>query len=145
MKYHFKVHKEGDRFWAQCIELEGCVTQADSRAELDRNMQDALNLYIEEEVDSIDLAEMPDNSIKASKTIVEVFVDPQVAFTFLVRYWRIRHGLTQKEAARRMGFEKLYSYQRLEARRCNPSLKIISMVKRVFPEFSLDSAITTRS
>jgi DNA-binding XRE family transcriptional regulator len=62
-----------------------------------------------------------------------------------VRYWRIRHGLTQKEAAKRMGFDKLYSYQRLEARRCNPSLKIITMVKNVFPEFSLDSAITTRS
>lgn len=145
MKYHFKVHKEGDRFWAQCLELEGCVTQAETRAALDKNMQDALNLYIEEEADSADLAAMPNNNIKPSKTIVEVFVDPQVAFTFLVRYWRIRHGLTQKEAAKRMGFDKLYSYQRLEARRCNPSLKIISMVKKVFPEFSLDAAINTRS
>ena len=144
MKYHFKIHKEGSRFWAQCLELEGCITQADSRKELDKNMQDALNLYIEEEADSIDLAAMPNSVIKASKTVVEVFVDPQVAFTFLVRYWRIRHGLTQKEAAKKMGFDKLYSYQRLEARRCNPSLKIITMVKKIFPEFSLDSAITTR-
>lgn len=142
MKYHFKVHKEGNRFWAQCLELEGCVTQADSRAELDNNMQEALNLYIEEEVDSLDLAAMPNNNIKLSKTVVAVSVDPQVAFTFLVRYWRIRHGWTQKETAKKMGFDKLYSYQRLEARRCNPSLKIISMVKKVFPEFSLDSAIT---
>ena len=47
MKYHFKVHKEGDRFWAQCLELEGCVTQADTREELDQHMRDALNLYIE--------------------------------------------------------------------------------------------------
>lgn len=145
MKYHFKVHKEGNGFWAQCLELEGCVTQADTREELDKNMREALNVYIEEEADSKDLAAMPDNSIKPSKTIVEVFVEPQVAFTFLVRYWRIRHGLTQKEAAKKMGFDKLYSYQRLEARRCNPSLKIISMVKKVFPEFSVDSAITTRS
>jgi len=145
MKYHFKVHKEGTRFWAQCLELEGCITQADSRAELDKNMQEALNLYIEEEADSPDLAAMPDGKIKASKTVVAVFVDPQVAFTFLVRYWRIKHGLTQKEAAKRMGFDTLYSYQRLEARRCNPSLKIITMVKKVFPEFSLDSAIATRS
>jgi antitoxin HicB len=145
MKYHFKIHKEGDRFWAQCLELEGCITQADTREELDQHMREALNLYIEEEADSADLAAMPDSSIKASKTVIEVFVDPQVAFTFLVRYWRLRHGLTQKEAAKKMGFDKLYSYQRLEARRCNPSLKIISMVKNAFPEFSLDTAITTRS
>jgi antitoxin HicB len=145
MKYHFKVHKEGIRFWAQCLELAGCITQASSQEELEKNMQDALNLYIEEEATSSDLAAMPNNNIKLSKSVVEVFVDPQVAFTFLVRYWRIQHGLTQKEAAQRMGFDKLYSYQRLEARRCNPSLKIITMVKKIYPEFSLDSAITTRS
>lgn len=145
MKYHFKIHKEGDRFWAQCLELDGCITEADSREELDKNMHDALNLYIEEEADSDDLAAMPDSKIKLSKTVVAVFVDPQVAFTFLVRYWRIKEGLTQKEAAKRMGFDTLYSYQRLEARRCNPSLKIITMVKKLFPDFSLDAAITTRS
>lgn len=144
MKYHFKIHKEGTGFWAQCIELPGCVTQADTKTALEKNMQEALNLYIEEESDSKDLAAMPNNNIKTSKNVVAIFVDPQVAFTFLVRYWRIQHGWTQKEAAQKMGFEKLYSYQRLEARRCNPSLKIISLIKKIYPEFSLDSAITTR-
>jgi DNA-binding XRE family transcriptional regulator len=108
-------------------------------------MRDALNLYIEEEANSTDLAAMPDSSIKSSKNVVEVFVDPQVAFTFLIRYWRIKHGWTQKEAAKKMGFDTLYSYQRLEARRCNPSLKTITMVKKVYPEFSLDSVIASRS
>lgn len=48
MTYHFKVHKEGSGFWAQCIEFEGCLTQADSIKELEKNMQEALELYLYE-------------------------------------------------------------------------------------------------
>lgn len=142
MKYHFKIHKEGQFFWAQCIELEGCVTQGKSIEELQDNMAEALNLYIQEPEDSDDLAAFPDPSIKKSKNVVEVSVDPEVAFAFLVRYCRLTQGLTQKEAAKKMGFDKIYSYQRLEGKKCNPNLKTISKVKQVFPNFSVDFAIS---
>ena len=65
-------------------------------------------------------------SIHAARNIVEVALDPQIAFVFMVRYYRIKYGLTQQQAAKKMGFETIYSYQRLEGRRCNPSLKIIT-------------------
>jgi predicted RNase H-like HicB family nuclease len=61
MKYHFKIHKEGDGFWAKCLELSGCVTQADSMEELRKNMQKALNLYIDEPENSNRLAALPDH------------------------------------------------------------------------------------
>ena len=142
MKYHFKIRKEGKFFWAQCLELEGCITQAYSMAKLQRNMQEALNLYVQEPEDSKDLAALPDVTIRKSKNIVEVALDPQIAFSFMVRYFRIKYGMTQQEAAKRMGFENLYSYQRLEAKKCNPSLKIIYKIKQVFPEFSVDYAVS---
>ncbi len=142
MKYHFKVHKEGKYFWAQCIELEGCITQAKDMEELVDNMQEALNLYVQEPEDSKDLAALPDESIKKSKNLVEIALDPEVAFSFMVRYYRIKHGMTQKEAAKEMGFDTIYSYQRLEAKRCNPSLKIISKIKKMFPDFSIDYAVS---
>lgn len=141
MKYHFKVHKEKKGFWAQCIELEGCITQADSMDELQKNMQEALNLYIEEPADSKELIPLPDESIHVTRNIVEVAVDSQIAFAFMVRYYRITHGLTQSQVAKKMGFDTIYSYQRLENKRCNPSLRIISKIKQVFPEFSVDYAI----
>jgi len=78
MKYHFKIHKEGKFFWAQCIELEGCITQATTIAKLHKNMQEALNLYIREPEASMDLAPLPDPSIKKSKNIVQVALDPQI-------------------------------------------------------------------
>jgi predicted RNase H-like HicB family nuclease len=86
MKYHFQVHKEGDRFWAECLELEGCFIQADSVEELQEMMQEALNLYISETEDSKRLAQLPDESIRKSKNIVEVSVDAEIAFSFLVRH-----------------------------------------------------------
>ena len=142
MKYHFKIHKEDNGFWAQCIELTGCITEADSMDELHRNMQEALNLYVEEVEDSKDLALLPDESIQLTRNIVEVPLDPQIAFAFMVRYCRIKHGLTQQQAAKKMGFETIYSYQRLESKRCNPSLRIITKIKQTFPEFSIDYAVS---
>jgi antitoxin HicB len=142
MKYHFKVHKEAKYYWAQCLELEGCITQAKDLEELSDNMREALNLYVQESEDSKDLAALPDESIRKSKNIVEVALDPEIAFSFMVRYYRIKHGMTQKEAAKEMGFDTIYSYQRLEAKRCNPSLKIISKIKKIFPDFSIDYAVS---
>ncbi len=106
-------------------------------------MQDALDLYIEEPETSKDLAPLPDASIKLKKDIVEVTVPPQIAFSFMVRRNRILNGLTQQEAAKKMGFDTLYSYQKLEARRANPTLATLTRVKKAFPDFSVDGIIST--
>ena len=79
MKYHFRIHKEGKGFWAQCVELTGCITEAGSMIELQRNMQEALNLYVEEPENSKELAPLPDESIHVTRTIAEVALDPQIA------------------------------------------------------------------
>ncbi|NGX39559.1 MAG: hypothetical protein KR126chlam1_00890 [Chlamydiae bacterium] len=141
MKYHFKVHKDGKYYWAQSIELEGCITQATSMKVLRKNMQEALNLYVQEPEHSKDLAALPDESIRRSKTVEEIELDPQTAFSFMVRYHRIKQGMTQSQAAKKMGFDSLFSYQRLEKKSCNPSLKMIHKIKQVFPDFSIDAAI----
>lgn len=138
MKYHFKIHKENIGYWAQCIELPGCITEGNTLRELQTNMKNALNLYVKEPEDSKDLAILPNDKIKCTNDIVEVPVDPSIAFAFLIRYFRIKLGLSQKEVANRMGFENLYSYQRLETAKSNPSLKMISKLKEIFPEFSID-------
>lgn len=141
MKYHFKVHKEGKGFWAECMELSGCFTEGDSLEELRENMQEALNLYIDEPHDSKKLAPLPDDSISPSRSIVEVAVDPSIAFAFMVRYNRIQNGLTQRQVADKLGFENVYSYQRLENKNCNPTLKIVFQIKQIFPNFSVDFAL----
>jgi antitoxin HicB len=141
MEYHFKIHKEGSGFWAQCIELEGCFTQANSLKNLQVNMRKALHLYIEEPESSTDLAVLPDNSIRLKKNIVKVAVDPKLAFAFQVRFYRLKHKMTQHEAAKKLGFSNVYSYQRLERRKSNPRLETIVLLKKLFPELSVDYSI----
>ena len=138
MKYHFRVHDE-DGLWAECIELAGCSTQGEDRAELERNMREALNLYLEEPASSSVVFPPPQPEL-SGPGVVPVEVEPGVAFSVEVRRSRLRRKLTQAEAARRMGMASLYSCQRLE-RRSNPSLATMRKVKRLFPELSLDRVL----
>jgi antitoxin HicB len=138
MKYHFRVHDK-DGLWAECVELKGCVTQGKTREELGRNMKEALDLYLEEPANSAMIFPFPSPRVSGSG-IVAVEVEPAVAFSLQLRQLRIRHKLTQREAASRIGMRSLYSYQRLE-RRSNPSLATIKRVKSLFPQFSLDSVL----
>jgi antitoxin HicB len=138
MRYHFKVHNR-KLLWAECLELDGCVTQGKNRDDLERNMKDALNLYLEEPESSTAIFPPP-LSKQDGPGIVPVEVEPPVAFALQLRQLRLQSRLTQKEAARRLGMRSLYSYQRLE-RRSNPSLATIKRVKALFPEFSLDSVL----
>jgi len=137
MRYHFKVHKEKDGFWAECIELPGCVTQGDTKGELDANMQEALNLYLEESEGFDYLTPFPKASIKAGRSTVEIPVDPSIALAFSIRQQRIKQGMTQQEAADQLGMKRIYSYQRLE-RKCNPTLGLICRLVLLFPALSLD-------
>jgi antitoxin HicB len=138
MTYHFRIYDE-DGLWAECIELEGCVTQGQDRLELEKNMHEALNLYLEEPQSSTVVIPAP-ASESSGANVVAVEVDPSIAFSLQLRQLRLRHNLTQKEVARRLGMRNLYSYQRLE-RRSNPSLATIKKVKNLFPDFSLDSVL----
>ena len=141
MKYHFTVHKEGKGYWAECIELEGCQTQGDSMAQLHTNMEEALNLYLDEPPHSKTLFGLPKRVAKG-KSIVEVPVEPKIAFAFLLRYLRLKHKLTQREVAQRLGFKSIFGYQKLEASKtANPEFATIVKLKKVFPELSLDDVV----
>lgn len=141
MNYHFKVHHDPDGFWAQCVELPGCFTQADTLEGLHQAMQEVINLAIEELEDSNNLEAFPDESIVCTKNIVEVPLDPKIALSFLVRYHRIKQGFSQQEMANKLGFDSLYSYQRLEQGRTNPTLTTMAKIKSKIPDLSFDYVI----
>ena len=138
MTYHFRIHDE-EGLWAECIELEECVTQGRDRRDLEKKMYEALTLYLEEPESSTVLFPTPISEL-SGENVVAVEVDPPIAFSLQLRQLRLQHNMTQKEAAERLGMRNLYSYQRLE-RRSNPSLATIKKVKSLFPDFSLDSVL----
>jgi antitoxin HicB len=141
MFYHFKVHSDPDGFWAECVELEGCVTQGDSIEELIENMNEVLNLYLDEPLNSNADFSLPKREVRG-KNIIKIPVDPQVAFSVLLRYYRKKNNLTQSQLAKLLDMKNIFSYQRLE-KKTNPKLSTLARVKQVFPEFSIDYIIQT--
>jgi len=141
MQYHFKVHKEGNGYWAQGIELQGCFTQGETREELEKNMCEALNLLVAEPADSDSLAPLPDASTRISRTVVRVKLDPKIALSLWLRYLRKKHHYTQKEVSEKLGFKSVYQYQRMESSKYNPTLKTLVELKDIFPELSIDDIV----
>ncbi|MBS1959530.1 MAG: type II toxin-antitoxin system HicB family antitoxin [Bdellovibrionales bacterium] len=139
MKYHFKVKKEKKGYSAVCIELRGCVTQGDDSGELHQNMAEALNLYIDEPSDSRTLFPMPRQRLKG-RNVVEVALEPRIAFAFALRMTRLKAKLTQREVAEKIGIQgSLNNYQRLEnSDTANPVLETLVQIKRAFPDFPLE-------
>jgi len=139
MKYHFKIHRDPDGLWAECIELDGCHTQADTENELYKYMEEALDLYLDEPEGSERIAPLPKEKIKG-KNIVKISVDPKIAFGLYMKHLRKKHKFTQKQLADMLGMKNIYSYQRLE-KKSNPSLVLLEKVKRIYPEFKIDKIL----
>ena len=94
MRYHFKIHQEKKGFWAECIELRGCITQADTKKELLENAAEALNLYLDEPESSKVIFPEPSEPGK-KKNIIEIAVDPKIAFAMVLRQERVKNHLTR--------------------------------------------------
>jgi predicted RNase H-like HicB family nuclease len=137
MNYHFAVHSEAGGYWASCLELNGCATQADTAEELSLNCVEALNLYLEEPPESEAVFSLPYDHYDEEQGYLKIPVDPEIGFAVLLRHYRHSHHLTQKQVAAKLGMKNVYSYQRLE-KRSNPTLRIMKKVKTIFPEMMLD-------
>jgi antitoxin HicB len=141
MQYHFKVRPEKKGFWAECVELKGCVTQGDSKKSLLENALEALNLYLDEPENSKVIFPEPRALIRG-KDVIRVGVNPKIAFAMILRQERVRNHLTQNQVAKKLGFKNPYSYQRLEnSKTANPSLLTIVMLKSIFPRLNLEAIV----
>ena len=140
MIYHFKVNKEENGFWAECVELPGCKTQAETYDELVVACEESLNLFLEEPKDSKVVFPLPNELLRNDKSLVGIEVEPEIALAVLLRYHRFNSKLTQKQVAEMLGMKNIYSYQRLE-KRSNPTLSIIKKIHTIFPEINLEKIV----
>ncbi len=139
MKYHFKIFKNKNKgYWAQCVELEGCHTQADTKQQLQKNMSEALNIYLSEPPNSKHIFPSPRKSL-TRKDLVKIEVSPSVAIAYRIRELRLKNNLTQIAMKDRLGIKNLSNYQRLEdPSRANPEWQTLHLIKKAFPNFLVD-------
>jgi DNA-binding XRE family transcriptional regulator len=143
MNYHFRIHNEGDGWWGECLELDGCKTQSGdgSREGLSVAMAEALDLYLDEP-DHGEVFPLPDLRHKGKRQVVEVPVDPGIALALRLRQMRRELGISQQEAAKRAGMTNLYSWQRLEkGSTANPSLRTLARLKGSFRDLKLEELV----
>ena len=137
MNYHFSVHKEDKGFWAECVELEGCHTQANTLEALKKACKESLDLYLEEPNDSSIVFPLPHEALESDNNLISVKVDPEIALAVLLRHYRKNNNLTQKQVSEMLGMKNIYSYQRLE-RKSNPTLKLMNNIHTVFPDMRIE-------
>ena len=137
MTYHFIVHTEDNGFWAESCELSGCVAEANTLLELKKACEESLDLYLEEPTDSKMVFPLPDSTLDTKENVLSVLIDPEIALAVLLRHYRSRSKLTQKQVSELLGMKNVYSYQRLE-KKSNPTLHVIKKLHKVFPEMKLE-------
>jgi len=127
---------------SECLELNGCVTQADHLETLQTNMEEALNSYLDEPIDSKAIFSLPLRKVRR-RNVTKVSVDPSIAFAFILRRSRLEQKWTQKETAKKLNVG-LFSYQRLEnSKFANPTLSTVAKLKEIFPKLYLDSIFSS--
>ena len=101
-------------------------------------MKEALNMFLTEPEDSSLIQPLP-GIFTVSQNIVRIEVEPEVALSFLLRRYRLQNKLTQNTVSEKLGFNNLWSYQRLEKpATANPTLATLKKLKEAFPDLPLD-------
>lgn len=140
MEYHFKVHKEKNGFWAECLELSGCLSQGDSLDDLKASAKEALNLYLSENLESKVIFPLPKSHV--GKNTIAIEVDPGVALALLVRQARLNRNMTQTQMKEVLGIKTLSNYQRLEdPKRANPELRTLISIVKILPEIKFGALL----
>jgi predicted RNase H-like HicB family nuclease/DNA-binding XRE family transcriptional regulator len=137
MNYHFKLHKENIGYWAECCELDGCVTEGDTLDEIYKACKEALEVYLYEPDGSERIFPLPDEALDEKRNIIKILVEPKKALAILLKNYRLHTKMTQKHVAEMLGMKNIYSYQRLE-KESNATLNIINRIHTVFPEIKLE-------
>lgn len=130
MTYPAIFHKEDNLYWVEFPDLEGCFTQGDSIEHAKEMAKEALTVYLES-LDSRKIA-IPEPSELKGKKVHYIEPDINVSFAITLKHERKKLGLTQKQAAAKMGM-KWAMYQRIEnPRKSNPTLATIAKLQLAF-------------
>ena len=121
-------------------ELPGCLTEGKTKESALKNAKEALNGWLSANCDR-DLAIAAPAKRKGGN-YAPVEVDLGVAFAICLRRSRAKYGLTQAQAAKKLGISQ-QAYAKLEsAHTSNPSLSTIQKLTK-YLDFTVDFKIAS--
>ena len=115
-------------------DLPGCLTYGETFEDAQINAAEALTGYLA----SIEIRKHgipPMTAIQQGQNnMYNIFPESNVAFSIWLKETRLKKGMTQKEAAEKIGI-KYQAYQRYERpETSNPTLKMIEKIQNLFNE-----------
>lgn len=134
MYYHFSIKRQEGIYKALCCELPISQVSANSYETLKEMMVDELNIYLSDKTKKIFLPEEYPEFLNGN--IQRIGISHYLAFSVLLRYTRDKNGITQKTAAKKMGYTSTWAYQRLE-QNANPCISTIKKVIELFPDYPI--------
>ncbi len=136
IQYPAKItfNKEDGVYDVEFPDLPGCLTYGETLEDAKKNAVEALTGYLS----SVEVREQEIPSMTPIKhgtdDMYYIFPETNVAFSIWLKNTRLMQGLTQKEAAEKIGI-KYQSYQRYERpETSNPTLKMIEKFQILFNE-----------
>lgn len=130
MRYPAVVTKEGKNVRADFPTCPGCQTFAPPGRDIEHEAKEALELWLESNLQERRLPPRPPRTFKArTGTVLWVPVDPKLAVKLELRWMRGDLGLTQAELAQLAGVSQPAIAQ-LESPDSNPTIDSINRVAR---------------
>jgi antitoxin HicB len=140
MIYYAKLSKQKEGYLVEFPELPGCLTEGKTKESALKNAKEALNGWLAAHCDRDLAIALPTK--RTGKNFAAVEVDLSVAFAISLRRSRAQHGLTQTQAAKKLGISQ-QAYAKLEsAHTTNPSLSTIQKISK-FLDLTVDFKIAS--
>jgi len=128
IKYQARLHKEGHSYWTQFPDLPGCFSEGLTKEEVLENSREALSLYLEESRDP--KWKVPIPKTRRGKNYFWIIPYEDVGIPLMIRQARLKHGLSQRQMASRLGIT-IQQLQKLETPgKSNPTIKTLAAISR---------------
>jgi antitoxin HicB len=132
IKYQAKVFKDVKRYSVIFPDLPGCFSDGDTKKEALEHAREALSLHLEEARDP--KWSLPKAKKRQGKQYQWVVPYEDVAVPLMIRQARLKHNLTQKELAKRVGIT-IQQLQKLETPgKSNPTIKTLAQISEALEE-----------
>ena len=130
IKYQAKIYKDGKSYSVEFPDLPGCFSMGKTLDEAKVMASEALSLYLEEARDP--KWQVPKAKSRKGKNYYWISPDSSVGIALQLRQVRIKLGLTQAEAAKKLGIT-IQQLQKLETPgKSNPTVKTLSKISQAF-------------
>ena len=126
IRYQAKIYKDGNQYSVEFPDLAGCFSAGKTKAEALEHAREALSLYLEEARDP--KWDIPKARERKSSKYVWVTPHESVSVPIMIRHARLRHNLSQRQLAGRVGMT-VQQLQKLETPgRSNPTIRTLAAI-----------------